>query len=110
LGICLSFIPEPSSSQSGLDNRSRNAVEEFRKRYRSHGIPTVICQVIRGISARQKYDLNLAWFKGHYSELKGQHKGKLCLVIDGQGEVFDDISKIIKRMKDRGAMTVIYLI
>ena len=46
---------------------------------------------------------NLLWFKDQYNQLKAQHKGKLCLVIDGQGEIFDDISDLLKRMKDKGA-------
>jgi hypothetical protein len=52
---------------------------------------------------RRKYDINLQWFKDHYSDLKVKHEGKLCLVVDGQGEIFDDISDLIKQMKDKNA-------
>jgi hypothetical protein len=39
---------------------------------------------------QQKYNDNLAWFKEYYHILKKRHKGKLCLVIDGEGEIFSD--------------------
>jgi hypothetical protein len=46
---------------------------------------------------RQKYSDNLAWFKEHYHMLKEKHKGKLCLVIDGEGEIFGDIHEKHRR-------------
>ena len=44
---------------------------------------------------RQEYSDNLAWFKEHYHMLKEEHKGKMCLVIDGEGEIFGDIRRIL---------------
>jgi hypothetical protein len=48
---------------------------------------------------RQEYDYNLAWFKDHYRVLKEKHKGKLCLVINGEGKVFDNVSDLLERLK-----------
>jgi len=48
---------------------------------------------------RQQYDVNLEWFKQNYRTLKEKHKGKLCLVINGKGEVFSDISNLLERLK-----------
>ncbi|HYA84034.1 MAG TPA: hypothetical protein VEH06_11385 [Candidatus Bathyarchaeia archaeon] len=61
--------------------------------------------------SRQEYDINLVWFKQNYRTLKEQHKGKLCLVIEGKGEVFSDISELLERLKgnDMGSAVIQYI-
>jgi hypothetical protein len=50
-------------------------------------------------TTRQKYDDILAWFKENYHALKEEHRGKLCLVINGKGEIFSDMSDLLERLK-----------
>jgi hypothetical protein len=37
--------------------------------------------------------------------LKEEHKGKLCLVINGKGEVFSDMSDLLKKRALEGFMS-----
>jgi hypothetical protein len=48
----------------------------------------------------KQYDDNMAWFKDNYRALKEEHKGELCLVVNGKGQVFDNISKLLERLKN----------
>jgi hypothetical protein len=59
-----------------------------------------VTKTLRSSDSKQEYDINQKWFKENYRVLKEEHDGKLCLVINGNGEVFDNISDLLARLKD----------
>ena len=56
---------------------------------------------------QEKYNDNLVWFKERYHILKERYKGKLCLVIDDEGEIFNDIADLLTRLKDVDMKTTV---